>query len=428
MKKFVYLCGMMLLCMNVMAQIDPYDRNWDTVVFDDFDEPNRQFDRTFQESEGKWISFSPSLWPSGITKWTVIDGRVLCDHQIYQWKNCVFDDGIFDGANGVLKLNSQFISSTPIQCNDPSIPYDIPPASPAYNNITYQCDTEHQWLYYFSGMIQSPLSEPETKSDNLPDPLFRYGYFEIRCKLPVHEGAFPAFWLWDSMRDQYYEENDIFEVSRYFTDSLYTPWTHNPNPLGLDDKNTFTTGIYYNDTGSSSVADETSQARKYPAVASNTDLTDWHTFACEWLPESVTWYCDGNIVNEYHNPDSIPHHHLSLITNYAIDRYAMQSHSALGSPEWQDNDIMIIDYIKVLQLQWDCDNDVNITCQSDLDGFVYNVKKSISIPASNEPVRVVDTNKVTFRATDSFEITGPFEVDSGGEMTVIMQSCPTPER
>jgi hypothetical protein len=89
---------------------------------------------------------------------------------------------------------------------------------------------------------------------------------------------------------------------------------------------------------------------------------------------------------------------------------------------------MIIDYIKVLQLQWDCDNDVNITCQSDLDGFVYNVKKSISIPASNEPVRVVDTNKVTFRATDSFEITGPFEVDSGGEMTVIMQSCPTPER
>ena len=26
--------------------------------------------------------------------------------------------------------------------------------------------------------------------------------------------------------------------------------------------------------------------------------------------------------------------------------------------------------------------------------------------------------------TDSFEITGPFQVDSGGEITVIMQNCP----
>ena len=32
--------------------------------------------------------------------------------------------------------------------------------------------------------------------------------------------------------------------------------------------------------------------------------------------------------------------------------------------------------------------------------------------------------KKTFRATDSFEITGPFQVNSGGEMTVIMQQCP----
>ena len=30
--------------------------------------------------------------------------------------------------------------------------------------------------------------------------------------------------------------------------------------------------------------------------------------------------------------------------------------------------------------------------------------------------------------TDPFEITGPFQVDNGGEMTVIMQSCPAPER
>jgi hypothetical protein len=39
MKKIIYLCAMMLLCLNMMAQIDPYDKNWDTIVFDDFSTP-----------------------------------------------------------------------------------------------------------------------------------------------------------------------------------------------------------------------------------------------------------------------------------------------------------------------------------------------------------------------------------------------------
>lgn len=413
----------MLLCLNMMAQIDPYDQNWHTIVYDDFTEPNRYFDNTFQDSEGKWISFIPSEWPSGVTRWGVISGTVFCDHQIYQWHRCVFDDGIFDGANGILRLKSIYKSSTPILCNDLVVHYDIPPVSPAYNSMPYHCDSNHQYLYYFSGMIQSPLSEPETKSDNLPDPLFQYGYFEIRCQLPVHEGAFPAFWLWDSKKDQYYEEIDIFEVSKYFTDPDYSQWTNNPNPQGFDDINTFTTGLYYNDAGSSS-DHNTSQARRYPAVSSNSNLTEWHTFACEWLPEYIKWYCDGIIVNEYHNPDSIPHHQLSLITNYAIDRYALQPHVVSGEPLWRDSTSMNIDYIKVLQLQWDCDSDVEITCQTELENFIYGVKKSIAIISSIEPVQVGNTDKVTFRATDAFKITGPFQVDPGGEFTVIMQTCP----
>lgn len=36
MKKIIYLCAMMLLCLNAMAQIDPYDKNWDTVFIEDF--------------------------------------------------------------------------------------------------------------------------------------------------------------------------------------------------------------------------------------------------------------------------------------------------------------------------------------------------------------------------------------------------------
>ena len=60
----------------------------------------------------------------------------------------------------------------------------------------------------------------------------------------------------------------------------------------------------------------------------------------------------------------------------------------------------------------------------DLTSFDYKVNKSIAITSTNGDVSVGSSNKVTFRTSGFFEITGPFQVDSGGELTVIMQSCP----
>lgn len=421
MKKYIYLCSMMLLCLNMMAQIDPYDRNWDTIVFDHFDEPNRQFDTSFQEPLGKWISFVPCLWPSGVTKWGRNQfGNVVCDHQIYQWCHCVFD-----AANSVLRLNSNFIRDTPILCDEQLDYYRLAPRD--LYNISYHCDDNHKALYYYSGMIESPPQDTSVsgqKTKNLPPPRFRFGYFEIRCKLPIHEGAFPAFWLWDvdsaNPEDKYYEEIDIFEFSWSFEDSI-SNHHHNPHPHGQGNPYCFTTGIYYNDTTSQNIW-QNSRARNFPMI--NDSLSHWHTYACEWLPERVIWYCDGNIVNEYYNPDSIPKHHLALKANYAIDRYAMDGHSNENSPHWRGSDTMIIDYINVYQLIWDCDTDETIARQTDLEQFDYGVKKSIAITSSIEPVNIGSTDNVTFRATDSFVITGPFQTDAGGKLTVIIQECP----
>ena len=130
------------------------------------------------------------------------------------------------------------------------------------------------------------------------------------------------------------------------------------------------------------------------------------------------------MVNECHNLNYIPRHALTLKANYAIDKYALNNHTIGDTLIWKASDKMIIDYIKVYQLNWQCNTNELITQQYDLDHFDYAVKKSISIISNVEPVSVRNNDKVTFRATDSFEITGPFQVDSGGEMTVIMQSCP----
>lgn len=80
--------------------------------------------------------------------------------------------------------------------------------------------------------------------------------------------------------------------------------------------------------------------------------------------------------------------------------------------------------VRVYQLNLDCGTNENITCQSDLDNFDYKLKKSVSITSSISGTCVSSTDNVTFRVTDSFEVTGPFEVQQGGEFTVIMQECP----
>lgn len=403
----------MLLSLNMLAQIDPYDLNWDTIVFDDFNELNRQFDNTFQEPLGQWLSFCPTLFPSGITKH---DG-----HNIYQWNNCVID-----GNSGILRINSNYVSNTPISCTQP-LNYDLPPAC---FGRWFWCDPTHNSLYYYSGMIESyPVVEQQTASNkDWPHLLgeFRYGYFEIRCKVPIHEGAKSSFWLWGAYPNGYYEEIDVYEFSWDFENIWSTQWTHNPHPHGEGNPYCFTSGLYINkEDATFQPMDETSKAREYLMISDS--LSNWHTFACEWLPDHVFWYCDGDMVDKYNNPDSIPSHYLTLKTCYQIDRYALQGHNSNNQPHWTDGGSMVVDYIIVYQLKWDCSTDEVIAQQNDLNNFDYAVKKSIAVTSTIEPTRIGNTDKVTFRTTDYFQITGPFQVDSGGELTVIMQNCPNME-
>ncbi len=397
MKKFIYLCGMMLLSMNMMAQIDPYDKNWDTLLIEDFSGNNRGWGRDFIEYLYGDSNFQP-VWRCYYNEWN--SGVTLSHnlHHVFQRSQCVFQP-----QESNLHIIAEHKGDTTLRCGT----YELPFPSWHY----YHCDTTHKWLYYYSGCIETLKK-------------IKYGYFEIRCQLPIHQGAFPAFWLWGADKstpeDKYYEEIDILEFSWEFEDPDFMGW-FSPNPHGAGNPYCFTSGLYYCDTATYH-GRETSQARVFPMI--NDSLSHWHTFSCEWMPEHILWYCDGNLIDEYRNPDSIPHHPLTLKTNYSIDRYALNNHNNNSLPEWKGTDTMVVAYIKVFQLDWECNIDEVITCQSDIDGFDFGVKKSITITSTIEPVSIRNANKVTFRATDSFEITGSFQVDSGGEMTVIMQQCP----
>ena len=380
MKKFVYLCGMMLLCMNMMAQIDLNDQNWDW---------NNSFIEEFNTSR----TWDPSTWISmPDMKWKALsDNHVIHDTlcpNIYQYDHCVPDL-----ANGVIKLVSEY---APERIRNHQ--YDLPNGEPFPNNGPYQ---------FLTGALRSLQT-------------FRYGYFEIRCKLPVHRGAFPSFWMHDSGSqpgNSFYESLDIFEYTWYITVS-----GENPNPPGEGNKRCYTCGIHFNDTTNHS-SNEDRFGKAYPMIPSwCTDLDNFHTFSCEWMPDHVIWYFDGVEMNRYDNPANIPHRPHFIRATYNLDGY--YNHNNII---WQGTDEMVIDYIKVRQLKWDCATDEVITCQSDLNGFDYAVKESISITSTLGESVVSSSDKKTFRVTDSFVVTGPFTVNNGAEFTVIKQMCPPDE-
>lgn len=374
MKKFIYLCCMMLLSANMMAQIDLNDPNWERVFFDDFS--NNSWDTWFEwqithpEPVGHYISYL-SECSSGVT-------HGYNEHQVYQRENCQL-------GNGELKLVSVFEgqNNQPLQCGD----YDLPSGK--------TCDSQHHTLFYSSGNIQ-------TKSK------FLYGYFEIRCSLPIHKGSFPAFWLYNAGAN-FYNEIDIFEYSK--------GWAH-------DDYNKqFTCGIYCDNTHPApSDFSDISQGRVNPILPdASPDLTHFHVFACEWLPDRVTWYVDGNVINEYTNYDSIPHHEMTLKVNYAIDNYAVPVQTNL--PIWFDGDEMTIDYIKVYQLKANCDTDVVISNLQEFSNYQPSVKKSIRIEPSSEFTAPTSTN-IHMRAVESIVIDKGFTLPQGAQITLQTQPCP----
>lgn len=375
MKKIAYLCTMMLLSVNMMAQIDLDDGNWDLVFYDEFNSNNWDTWANWKISCPSPVYHYRSYYND--SEFGVTHGA--WEHQVYQRENCQLNNGnlqfvsMYEGGN-----NQQ-----PLSCGN----YILPP-----NKI---CDTTHHTLFYTSGMIETTTS-------------FLYGYFEICCSLPIHKGSFPAFWLYSSGTN-YYNELDIFEYpngssfiqneDKQYTCGLYCDNNHSaPNPLDL-----------------------ISYGKVYPVLPNpSSSLSQFHKFSCEWMPDHITWYCDGHVMNVFDDYEHIPHHPMKLIANYAINGHVLDG---LDQPLWFDGDNMVIDYIKVYQLKTDCDSDVVISTLQDFVNYQPSVKKTIRIAPSTAFAAPSNAN-LNFRASESIIIGSGFTLPQGAQITLQTQICP----
>lgn len=401
MKKFVYLCGMMLISLNMMAQIDLNDTTWRKTFSDDFTVSGRSWYIWASSPDKKWRGYPGSGVTSG------------GGFQVYQYSNCQFFP-----SEGKMKLVAEYDSTNRIRNNQYELPGWMGNDFPSPDS-----------LFYFSGDIDA--RRDSTVSDTTG---IKFGYFEIRCKLPSNPGAHTAFWLQGADADPldpYYEEIDIFEHSWALGDPkaswLVLP---NPKPTEAGDPFLYSTAILQNLIGDTLDPYTDGYGIKYPRIDYGPGVTGWHTYACEWMPDYVYWYLDGHLVNSYFDKKHIPQHPLTLKTSYAIDVYATDPVYSSDSivighvPDWMGSDTMYVDYIKVYQLKCDCNTDELITCQNELNGYQYSVKNSVSIAPTNGIITVGNTDQKMIRVVESFRLSGPFEANRRCEFTVIRQDCP----
>ncbi|MBK6732303.1 MAG: glycoside hydrolase family 16 protein [Bacteroidetes bacterium] len=174
-------------------------------------------------------------------------------------------------------------------------------------------------LFYKSGLLRAkyPLTEClDYKEDGIG---FKYGLFEIRCKMPKPEqkGMWPAFWLqWAG------KEIDIFELS-VTTEHLSNYYTMNIHDNSAETGNACNFGLLYQ--GEDNLYD------------------NFHTYSIVWsppvglIPAKVTYFFDDKEIKtiDYFIPQGCP---LDLIVNLAVKEGATSIEGEL-----------IVDYVRVYE-------------------------------------------------------------------------------
>jgi beta-glucanase (GH16 family) len=168
-----------------------------------------------------------------------------------------------------------------------------------------------------------------------------YGRFEIRGKLPVGQGIWPAYWLYPQNRNWQMEyvmseavangrESFIPEERPWYSEiDIMEFLGHEPNIL-------YGTLHYYSFDGQKKTSSGTWKG--------DVDYSkDFHIYTLEWEPDSMRWFIDGQLIHR--TASGIPHTPHYLIINTAIGgAWPGNPDSTTVFPQFHD-----VDYVRVYQ-------------------------------------------------------------------------------
>ncbi|MBX2879939.1 MAG: family 16 glycosylhydrolase [Granulosicoccus sp.] len=148
----------------------------------------------------------------------------------------------------------------------------------------------------------------------------KYGYLEMRAKMPRGKGLWPAFWLLHNDSNGIKPEIDIMEM------------------LGDNPQVVYQTYHYY----------ENYSLRSTPSFqAPGSDYSsNYHVFGMRWEPGKIVWYVDGRETNRYES-GNVSSERMYILVNLALGG------SWAGSPDGSTSfpATYSIDYIRAYEAQ-----------------------------------------------------------------------------
>jgi beta-glucanase (GH16 family) len=147
---------------------------------------------------------------------------------------------------------------------------------------------------------------------------FKYGYMEIRAKLPPGKGMWPAFWALPA-DGTWPPEIDVIEGQGETPsiDYLSVHWRHERTEDN-EDETKYDTGI---------------------------DLSrGLHTYGVDWESNIITWYFDRHPVKTFSEAAFIPHQAMYVIINLAVGGWISFPDKSTVFPVE-----MLVDYVRVWQ-------------------------------------------------------------------------------
>jgi beta-glucanase (GH16 family) len=243
-----------------------------------------------QNSAGKWYIYQSSHWVSTSDPIVTAVGTTPPPQSPVGWPQTYFDDfNTLDLSkySTAFPWGSHFIASNAeleYYCDPTVTGIDVFSTSNSILSITANLATAQQLpaiqgQTYTSGMLTTSGAFSQT-----------YGYFEMRAKLPLGQGLWPAFWL-IPQNFQWPPELDIMEMIGNY------PTTLNTTVHFLNSSNN-ATAIGFTPT----VADMTA---------------GFHTYGAIWTATYIAWYFDGNLVSQTSTPSdfNLP---MYMVINLAV--------------------------------------------------------------------------------------------------------------
>lgn len=152
----------------------------------------------------------------------------------------------------------------------------------------------------------------------------KYGKYEARIKVPQGQGHFPAFWtLGINGAGTWPSNGEIDIMENLDTENFVRGTCHWLNTINEDGNNP--------------------RARSLAL-----DMSIYHTYSVIWLPESITWYVDGDsfgTLNIFNNADSTNELHSGhrILLNFALGGWPLAPDPTAPFPTAS----MFVDYVRV---------------------------------------------------------------------------------